>query len=328
MVLFSKKTQTEYPSLPYMLSSLQKAMNTKYNLTAKQTLSIAQKLYEKKLTTYPRTDCPYIAEEQHGDAERILRAVDRLNILPAGMIDNTDITIKHKAFDNSKLGAHTAIIPTGDVSNFNTLTDLEKKVYKEIAKAYACLFHQPHKYYSISVELKIEGYRFTAKGKRTISKGFRQYCLSKESDTNIPDLKVGQTILNRETKVETKKTTPPPRFTDGTLIDAMSHIYRYIDDPQAKKILKDNDGIGTEATRAQIIEQLVKRGYLKRAKKQLISTPQARAFIKKLPDYIKNPVMTAEWERELNRILQGKTTFKQFLNMQIEFVKEKIQKAS
>ena len=328
VIAFSRKKRIEYPPLPYMLSTLQKAMNEKFGLTAKQTLAIAQTLYEKKLTTYPRTDCPYIAEEQHRDARKILTAVGKLGVLPEGTVNNAILSVKHRAFDNSKLGAHTAIIPTGDTSSFNTLSEKEKKVYIEIARAYACLFHKPHEYYSISAEFDINGYKFTANGKQTIEWGFRKYCPSKTKDTSIPLLKTGQTVLNKETTIETKKTTPPPRFTDGTLIDAMSHIHRYIDNPQAKKILKENDGIGTEATRAQIIDQLVKRGYLKRVKRQIISTPQAREFIKKLPSYIKDPVMTAEWERELSRIVQGKTTLKQFLNMQIEFVKQKIKKVS
>ena len=323
VIEFKKTKKTEYPPLPYMLSSLQKAMSQKYGMKASEVLEIAQSLYEKKLTTYPRTDCPYIAEEQHKDAKKIFNALKNLNILNSEMFNKADLKIKHKAFDNSKLGAHTAIIPTGDTSEFQSLTEKEKKVFMEIAKAYVLLFHKPHTYYSIKAVIDIEGYKFIANGKQTIEKGFRAYS-GKQEDSAIPDMKKGDTVFNNETTITTKQTTPPSRFTDGTLIDAMSHIYRYIDDPEAKKVLKENDGIGTEATRAAIIEQLVKRGYLQRKGKQIISTPIARQFIHQLPDFIKDPVLTARWERGLNGILQGKVKFQEFYNAQVEFVKKEL----
>ncbi len=323
VVLFKKTKKMEQPPLPFMLSSLQKYLSSKMNLTAQQVLSIAQELYEKKLTTYPRTDCPYLAEEQYKDAKKILSSIAKLGILP-DLISGADFSIKHRAFDNSKLGAHTAIVPTGDISNYSKLNSLQQKVYQEIVKAYACLFQKPYTYYTANIELDIRGYKFTANLTQTIDEGFRKFCGDRPKSVDIPNLKKGDELFNRQTTIDIKQTTPPPRFTDGTLIDAMSHIYRYIDDPQAKKILKENDGIGTEATRAAIIEQLVKRGYLQRKGKQIISTPLARQFIQQLPDFIKDPVLTAKWERGLNGILQGKVTFKDFYNAQVDFVKKQL----
>ena len=323
VISFKKSKKVEYPSLPFMLSSLQKHLSNKMSLTAQQTLSIVQELYEKKLVTYPRTDCPYIAEEQFKDAKKILSNVSKAGILP-DLINSADFKIKHKAFNSSKITAHTAIIPTGDTSSLSNLNATQKQVYEEIVKAYACLFQKPYEYYFATVEVDIKGYKFTANLKETINEGYRKFCGDRPKSEQIPDLKKGDTLFNEQTTIDTKQTTPPPRFTDGSLIDAMSHVHRYIDDKEAKSVLKENDGIGTEATRAAIIEQLVKRGYLQRKGKQIVSTPLAREFVRQLPNFIKDPVLTARWERGLNGILQGKVTFKEFYDAQVEFIKKQL----
>ena len=322
---FKKTSKKDYPPMPFMLSSLQKYLSSKMSLTAQQTLSIVQELYEKKLVTYPRTDCPYIAEEQFKDAKKILTNISKTGML-SDLISSADFKIKHKAFNSSKITAHTAIIPTGDTSNLSNLNATQKRVYEEIAKAYACLFQRPYEYYLATVEVDIVGHKFTAVLKQTINEGYKQYCGDKPKSDTIPNLKKGDTLFNEQTTIDIKQTTPPARFTDGTLIDAMSHIHKYIDDKDAKAVLKESDGIGTEATRAAIIEQLVKRGYLQRKGKQIISTPMAREFIKQLPDFIKNPVLTARWERGLAGILKGDVTFDKFLNAQIDFLKKEIKK--
>ena len=322
---FKRTIKKESPPMPFMLSSLQKYLSGKMSLTAQQTLSTIQELYEKKLVTYPRTDCPYIAEEQFKDAKKILSNISKTGILP-DLISSADFKIKHKAFNSSKITAHTAIIPTGDVSGLSALNMTQKRVFEEIVKAYACLFQKPYEYYSATIEVDIKNYRFTATLKQTIDEGYRKHCGDKVKSVTIPNLKKGSTLFNKQTTIEIKQTTPPARFTDGTLIDAMSHIHKYIDNKDAKAVLKENDGIGTEATRAAIIEQLVKRGYIQRKGKQLISTPMAREFIKQLPDFIKDPVLTARWERGLAGILNGEVTFEKFLNAQIDFLKKEIKK--
>lgn len=323
VVSFKKARKMEQPPLPFMLSSLQKYLSSSMNLTAQQTLSIAQELYEKKLITYPRTDCPYLAEEQHKDARKILSSIAKLGILP-DILSSADYSIKHKAFNNSKLGAHTAIVPTGDISSYSRLDTLQRKVFHEIVKAYACLFQKPYIYYTASIEIDIKGYGFTTNLTQTIHSGFKKYCGDRPKSVDIPNLKKGDELFNRQTTIDIKQTTPPARFTDGKLIDAMSHIHRYVDDREAKAVLKENDGIGTEATRAAIIEQLVRRGYLERKGKQIISTPKAREFIRQLPNFIKDPVLTAQWERGLAGILKGEVSFEEFLNDNIEFVKREI----
>ncbi len=322
---FKKTAKKEYPPLPFNLSSLQKYLSGKMSLSAQKVLSYVQELYEKKLTTYPRTDCSYIAEEQFKDAKKILSSVSKLGVLP-DLINSADFAIKHEAFNSSKITAHTAIIPTGDISAYSKLNDTARKVYHEIVKAYACLFQKPHEYYAATIEFDIKGFKFTSNLKQTINEGFRRFCGGQEKSLNIPNVKAGDTFVNKQTDIETLQTTPPQRFSDGTLIEAMSHIHRYIDDEKAKAVLKENDGLGTEATRAGIIEQLVKRGYLERKGKQLISTTKARELIQQLPNFIKDPVLTARWERGLNGILRGESTFEEFLEAQKEFIRKEIQK--
>ena len=324
VISYSKQKKTEYPPMPYYLATLQKMASSKYKLTAAQTLSIAQSLYEKKLTTYPRTDCPYIAEEQHADAKGILQNLKNAGVFPE-MIKKANANLKHRAFNSSKITAHTAIIPTGDTKALSSLSDLERKVYNEIAKAYICLFFEPFIYNSITVLFDINNYVFKATGREILQKGFSEYCGTSAKENILPSLEKGAKVLSLNAIVETKQTTPPPRFTDGTLIEAMSHIHRFITDERAKKILKETDGIGTEATRAQIIETLIKRNYLKRHGKEIISTQFGRQVIAQLPQFIKDPVLTATWERGLKGIEEKKVTFEEFMSKQVEFVKKHIE---
>lgn len=320
VISFSKEKKIEYPPMPFMLSSIQKKLSEKFGFTAKQSLDTVQSLYEKKLVTYPRTDCSYIAEEQHKDASRILKSLASIGF----DISGASTSIKHRAFDSKKITAHTAIIPTVSMGSFSSLTDSEKKVFTEIANAYICLFLPPYEYYLIKTQLNIKGYTFAAEGRIAIKKGFKALCTDRIENCTIPDLQVGQILQTNKTNITTKQTTPPPRFTDGSIIDAMSHIHRYIDDENAKKVLKETDGIGTEATRASIIESLLKKKFIKRQGKQIISTPIGREIINQIPDWIKDPILTAKWERGLSGILNGTVTHKEFLDKQIQFIQEKL----
>jgi len=324
VVSYAKQKKTQQPPMPYYLATLQKMASSKYKLSAAQTLQIAQTLYEKKLTTYPRTDCPYIADEQHSDATKILSNLRKAGVLP-NMIDKADTEIKHKAFNSSKITAHTAIIPTGDTAALSELNKIERAIYDEIAKAYVCLFMKPFIYYSVTAEFDISGYRFKATGKEIIQKGFAEFCGSL-NESILPEMAKGEKLQTLESVIKTKKTTPPSHFTDGTLIEAMSHIHKFITDEKAKKILKETDGIGTEATRAQIIETLIQRGYIKREKPYLISTPFGRQVIHSLPDFIKDPILTASWERGLKGIEERKVKFSEFMKKQEEFIVKHIEK--
>lgn len=318
VVSVKKEKKTEYPPMPFMLSSLQKHMSEHFGYTAQQTLSTLQSLYEKRLVTYPRTDCPYLPEEQFTDAPVILKNI--INILK---FDAKPIpTIKHKAWDSKKLTAHHGIIPTKDISNAGNLTSIEQTLYNVIMKSYFCLFFEPYQYIQTTVVFNIAGYLFQSVVKNPVNFGF-MVCMQDKLPVSIAiNFNEGDAVKSSQTQIMPKKTTPPPYFTDGSIIEAMTHIHKYIEDEEAKKILKETDGIGTEATRAAILENLVKKGFIKRQGKNLITANQAfvNAFLNNVPDMVKSPVLTAVWEGKLSDIVENKLSIEQFEAEQRAFV--------
>lgn len=324
-----KKSQD--PPMPFMLSSLQKFASSAWGWSAKKTLDTLQSLYEKKLTSYPRTDCPYLPEEEFENAGKI---INKLNTISPGCAapGMVNLAIKHKCWNTKKITAHTGIVPTTDISAYETgsLNSDEKKLYERIMLSFYLIFAPPYEYISQSVKLDIEKYIFTASGAQVLKKGFKAI-MSDDGEEQLgklpklPELKEGDSVKSLNSGVDAKKTTPPARFIDGTLIDAMSHIYKYITDEESKKILKETDGIGTEATRANIIEELIKRTFMERKGKQIISTALGREIIGYLSVSIKDPVLTAKWESYLSEIAAGTGNMEIFLNNQADFIKKEIE---
>ena len=318
-----KEKKSLDPPMPFMLSSLQKYASGAWGWSAKKTLDELQALYEKKLTSYPRTDCPYLSEEDFINAKTVLTKLKGVISLP----EDINYSIKHKCWNTKKITAHTGIVPTKDISACGSLGADGKKLYERIVLSFYLIFMPPYEYNSVSVKLKIEDYIFGASEAQTLKPGFKSVLKDKaEQNENppLPDLKQGDAVACADAGYEAKKTAPPPHFTDGTLVDAMSHIYKYIDDTEAKKVLKETDGIGTEATRANIMEELVNRDYLNRKGKQIISTSLGREIIKNLPDSVKDPVLTARWESGLSDIASKNLSLNDFLNIQAKFVQEEL----
>ncbi len=322
-----KKSQD--PPMPFMLSSLQKFASSAWNWSAKKTLDTLQALYEKKLTSYPRTDCPYLPEEEFVNAGQLVNKLK--TILPAGS-NLVNLNIKHKCWNTKKITAHTGIVPTKDTTAYGSLNTDEKKLYEQIILSFYLVFAPAYEYVAMSVKLNISNYIFTASGTQVLKQGFKALAVKEEKDgedaqeNSLPPMAEGDAVKSSDAGVDAKKTTPPSRFTDGTLIDAMSHIYKYITDEESKKILKETDGIGTEATRANIIEELVKREFLERKGKQIISTAQGKEIIGYLPASIKDPVLTAKWESYLSEIAAGTGNIETFLKNQADFIRIEIEK--
>ena len=317
-----KEKKSQEPPMPFTLSSLQKYASAAWSWSAKKTLDELQGLYEKKLTSYPRTDCPYLSEEDFVNAQAVLNQLTAVMPAPKGLNPG----LKHKCWNTKKITAHTGIVPTKDISAYGSLGADEKKLYERIILSFYLIFTPPWEYNSMSAKLKIEDYIFAATGTQTLKPGFKSVIRDKTEDENppLPDLKIGDVVAATDAGYDAKKTVPPPRFTDGTLVDAMSHIHKYIDDPEAKKVLKETDGIGTEATRANIIEELVNRAYLERKGKQIISTSLGREIIKNLPDSVKDPVLTARWESGLSDIANKNLSLEDFLKVQAKFVRDEL----
>ena len=317
--------------LPYSLSSLQLAAGKKLGLGAQRVLDIAQTLYEQKLTSYPRTDCPYLPESQHSGAELIAKCLPENY---SGLVKGANFSIKSGAWNDSKVTAHHGIIPTGQKAN---LSGDEAAVYDMIVLAYLAQFYPPFVYKQTTISLEIAGEKFTASGKAPISQGWKVVFGSEEAEEGedkqtLPVLTQGQSLMCKSAEVESKKTTPPLRFTEGTLIQAMTNVHQLVEDSEIKKRLKETAGIGTEATRANIIETLKKRGFIEtpssgKDKGKLVSTATARELIAKLPDSLKSAGITGLFEQALESVAKGETSLDVFMEKQTAFVKKYVEAA-
>ncbi len=323
----SSEEKSKNPPLPYNLSVLQKQASARFGMTAQEVLNICQGLYEKKLTTYPRTDCQYLPNEQLPDAAGILAKLSGFPGLEE-TAKGADATIKSRAWNTGKITAHHAIIPTGEKPS--GLKDNEAKIYNLIALAYILQFYPPLKYTAQKISVSVGDTIWNATGRMIKDPGWTRAqaedddddgkAKEKETNQNLPSCYKGDPVKCASVESQAKKTTPPARFTEGTLIEAMSNIHRFIDDPEAKKILKENEGIGTEATRAETLEKLKKAGYLVPKGKQIVASDIGFQVLDVTPDGLKDPITTAQWETRLSGIAQGKNDIDSFMTDQIEIL--------
>ena len=319
-----EKKQKAAP-LPHCLSSLQKAASSRWGMTAQQVLDTAQKLYEQKLTTYPRSDCRYLPVEQFEDAGRILSTLASVPGLE-GIASNADAKLKSAAWDTAKVTAHHAIIPTGEVPG--NLSVAERNLYMMIATAYCAQFYPPLRYESQKIVVAVANTRWEARGRLILEPGWTR-CTAEEEDAKadkdkadqaLPAVAEGDDVRCSDVATLKKKTTPPPRFTEGSLIEAMANVHRFVTDAAAKATLRENEGIGTEATRAGIIEALKGRHYLKADGKALVSTALAGQVMDLTPHSLKDPATTAQWESKLEAVAQGTFTLEAFMADQVQIL--------
>lgn len=329
-----KEIKTANPPKLYDLTTLQREANKYFGYTAQQTLAYLQSLYEAKLATYPRTDSQYLSDDMEQTANDVIQAVFRVfNSF------GTPQTINVKrCINNAKVTGHHAIIPTSKIenSNLSALPDEQKNILILISAKLITATAEPHKYESVNVTLKCENTDFSASGKTVIQNGWKtfeermkQIIKSKNSDDendntlSLPDISESQTFSNVSAKKSEHWTSPPKPFTEATLLSAMEHAGQenYDDDTEKK-------GLGTPATRAGIIEGLVNHGYVERKGKQITSTEKGKNLINVVPNEVKSPMLTAEWEMQLQSMEHGKYRKDEFMNNIISFVKEICQKYS
>lgn len=316
----SAEKKTRAAPLPYSLSALQKVASAKLGLSAKQTLDIAQSLYEAKLTTYPRTDCQYLPQDQLAQVYAAVKA-----LVPGYKVEVS--RKQHVAFNDAKVSAHTAIVPTGE--DASRLRGMDAQLYDLIARSAIALFAQDEEFLAIRVGVDAGGERFKASGKRVLSPGWT-VLYGKEADeaeASLPDMREADPLQVQSVEVKAQKTKPPARYTEGTLIDAMSNVHRYVQDEEAKARLKETSGIGTEATRASILETLFARGWIERKGKQVVSTPSGRAVVQGVHRDLTDPVITARWEDYLSAIAAGKLDAEKFEAAIADFVRAQVQGA-
>jgi DNA topoisomerase III len=327
--LFESKKGAQGAPLPFSLSALQATASAKFGLSAQKVLDIAQSLYEThKLTSYPRTDCQYLPESMHADAKDVLAALAATYPALASLIGKANAKVKSGAFNDKKVTAHHGIIPTNARASISRLSADEAKVYDLICRHFVAQFYPNHEFLQNTVEFTVAAERFRASGRQVVKPGWKEVFgagLADEEDEGedkqaIPVLNKGDKAHCLTCAVVAKETKPPSRFTEGTLIKAMANIAAYVTDPAIKKLLKESAGIGTEATRAGILETLKTRGFVTAKGKQLISTPKGRALVRALPDVLTFPDLTAVFEQRLGEIRTKEVSPEEFMAKQVGFV--------
>ncbi|MFC0178907.1 DNA topoisomerase III [Thorsellia kenyensis] len=317
---YTDKDEKEIAPLPFSLSSLQIEAAKKFGYSAQQVLDGCQQLYEKhNLITYPRSDCRYLPEEHFLQKEDVMAAIfmhSRINELPS----NANLTKANRAFDDKKVDAHHAIIPTAKKGNVH-LSSIESNLYDLIARYYLIQFLPPAVYRQCQIELEIAGGKFIAKSRFLKEIGYgvmldknSKISAQEELGHTLPKLKKGQKLFCLKGILMIKKTQPPRPFTDATLLSAMTNIARFVQDKSLKKVLRETDGLGTEATRAGIIELLFKREYLIKKGRNIHATEKGKLLIRSLPDIAVKPDMTAHWELELSKISEKNRRYHDFMD--------------
>jgi len=314
-----KKPKKSLPPLPYNLSSLQIDANKRFGLSAQQVLDSCQVLYEKhKLLTYPRSDCRYLPQDHFKEASAIASVIQGHCSDFNKYAKDFDFSRRSKAWNDKKVEAHHAIIPTARRMEFGRLGKVEQQVYELVARQYLAQFMLEHRYAETNVDVEIAGGEFRASAKQIIELGWKALYKNstvgeQQQDLFLPSLVAGQPLVCEKGEVLAKETQPPKPFTEATLLSAMTGISRYVTDPDIKKILRETDGLGTEATRAGIIELLFKRQFLQRKNKTINSTEAGRALICSLPDKASKPDMTAQWESSLGAISERALSYELFM---------------
>ncbi len=319
IVVASEQTQTKQAApLPYSLSALQIDAAKRYGLSAQQVLDICQSLYEKyKLITYPRSDSRYLPKEHLTQVDTILTAIAH-NLQPLQTaVAGADRTFRSKAWNDSKVDAHHAIIPTPKQSAVHGLSAAEQNIYQLIARQYVLQFYPPAVYAEAKLVFTIAGGTFIAKGRQLVFAGWKSVMGQQEQledgiDT-VPPLPKGTSLICREGEMKTCQTEPPRYFTEATLLQAMTGIARFVEDKELKKILRETDGLGTEATRAGILDTLFKRQLLTREGKQIKSTPAGKGLVEALPLQATYPDMTAHWEHQLQAMAERGQAYQPFI---------------
>lgn len=323
----SEQKQTrQAPPLPYSLSALQIDAAKRYNMSAQRVLDTCQSLYEKhKLITYPRSDCRYLPLDHYTQAHSVFGAIMQNAPTLETSVSGADTQLKSKAWNDKKVDAHHAIIPTTKSLKTQVLSGDELNIYLLIARQYLMQFYPAAIYAEARLVFDIAGGTFIAKGRQMITPGWK-VLLGKSEDENgnieaVPPLEKGRILTCREGDIQDKKTEPPRYFTEATLLQAMTGIARFVEDKALKKILRETDGIGTEATRAGILDTLFKRQLLTRQGKTIVASEAGRGLIHALPSESTYPDMTAHWEHQLQGMAernQAYQPFMQALTQQIE----------
>nr|WP_298416190.1 DNA topoisomerase III [uncultured Halomonas sp.] len=300
------RTKRQAPPLPYSLSALQVDAARRYKLSAKAVLDTCQSLYERhRLITYPRSDCRYLPEAHLLEARKTLRGACTDDPTLSSWLAGADFTLRSKAWNDKQVGAHHALAPTGLRPDFTRLSASEANVFRLIARNVLAQFYPALQTREVKAEFSVLDERFRTQGQEVLVPGWKPLFTTRDEAPPLPSMREGEQATVVDQAVEDRETRPPEPFTDASLIKAMMNIARYVDDPEVKRTLRDTDGLGTEATRAGILETLLDRRYLVRQGSALRATRTGQALINALPDAATRPERTALWEQRLRAIAEG-----------------------
>ena len=332
-VSLTKEKKTAAPPKLFDLTSLQREANKIYGYTAKQTLDLAQTLYEKRLLTYPRTDSAFLTDDMGETAAKTVTMLSGKLPFMEGAEFTPDVS---RTLDSSKVSDHHAIIPTMELAktDLSTLPESERNILTLAGSRLIFAAAEPHIFEAVTAVFSCAGTEFTARGKTVLAGGWkdleRRYRATlkgkpdpedMEEENTLPELSEGQTFTSLTAKVTEHFTTPPKPHNEATLLSAMERAGNGDTNPDAER-----RGLGTPATRAAVIEKLVKSGFAERKGKQLIPTQNGAALVSVLPDMLTSPQLTAEWENNLTQIAKGAADAGDFMQrieaMTRELVKE------
>lgn len=330
---YEHKQRSQAAPLPYNLSALQIDAAIRFGLSAKRVLDACQDLYEKhKLITYPRSDCRYLPKEQASMAGSVVAAIGNSCSTLKEASSQANLALNSRAWNDKKVTAHHAIVPTAKTLDTSRLGHAEAQLYELISRQYLAQFYPPHTFNEVKVSVCFEAEQFVASHRKTVTAGWKVLFPVKKESVNpnearqsIPALKKGAPVDCTSTELKDKLTQAPQPFTDASLLSAMTGISRFVKDPEIRKVLRDTDGLGTEATRAGIIELLFKRDFLTRNAKNINSTAAGRALIDCLPESASLPDMTAQWENHLELISTRTANYQSFMQPLVQTLTELVQ---
>lgn len=337
VVKAERKPVEELAPVLFELSTLQTELNASTGAGVKDILGACQSLYEKGHVSYPRTDCAYMPESQHGEAAGILAVIGATVPALAPFMNMADATRKSRVFDDKKMvnQEHHGLAPTASAPNLASLSPLEQSLYEAVARRYLAQFLPVCEADKSVIEVESAGHRFAARGRIVRVQGWRVLFASKaataaaaggkaqddkKAAATLPAVNEGDKLNTGEVRVDSHRTTPPARYTQGTLLRGMKHIHLLVTDPVERKKLKAVEGIGRAATRAAIVEGLLKRGLLTTEKNKLFSSNVARILVKNAPRALVDPGLTARWETALDAVASGQVALPLFEQKQVQWI--------
>lgn len=324
-----EKTKKSMAPGLYDLTTLQREANQKYGFSAKETLNIMQRLYENhKVLTYPRTDSRYIGKDIVPTIRERLKAC---GIGPyrklAGALMNKPVQANSSFVDDKKVSDHHAIIPTEQFVQLDHMTNEERKIYDMVVRRFLAVLYPPFEYQQVTMEAKAAGETFAASGKVVKSQGWKEVYEGgdqeeseedeeKLKDQRLPKMQTGQKLKVLRAALNTGKTKPPARFTEATLLAAMENPVKFMEtrDKEAVKTIGETGGLGTVATRADIIEKLFHSFMMEKKGNEIYITSKAKQLLELVPEDLKKPELTADWEMKLSQIAKGKIRQGDFLH--------------